>query len=287
MQFTYWLYGGFMRKLLMVFLAIGFASNSWSETPQVQCEEIISKLAPVMTTATSTKALQAIKAADPSVVVLGEYHYDHLFWKMPHVYQYFKKLMPKINCLYSEISQDATQEQIDEMIEGKTNEVFYSVRRLGFGPLYQSVYNLGDQVILVDAPKAEISYRPDNNFSSWITRRDSFMISRIDTSLAQNECSAGIYNVGAQHIWDNLGSDPSMVYESFGTRIKKNRKAVVIDKGELGELSFCEHFQGMKSFIAPASNKVVRDVFKLDEKKSSADYVLYLKSSETLHALSY
>lgn len=269
--------------LLSLFILNSSYAQDQYQQQNIDCVKVVSELDTVMNVETSLKSLEEIQNFDPDLVVIGEFHYDHLFWKMPHVYSYFKSLLPRVNCLYSEISQDGTEQEILEMISGLQNDLFYTVRRLGFGPLYQSIYAQGDNVVLVDAPRTDNGFRPEDTSSSWLTRRDSFMISRIDTAIRTQECSAGIYNVGAQHIWDSLGIEEEP-YESFGTRVKESIHTVIIDKAQTQELQQCE-WQGVRSFIAPATNPQVRKFFNLDASKSSADYVLYLRSIDIMHAL--
>lgn len=274
----------FVRIFLLVLGLLVDLPYLYAEAFEPDCEKVKSQLDSVMSPQASQAVLEEIRSKNPQLIVLGEYHYDHLFWKMPHVYSYFKKLVPKVNCLFSEISQDTTQQEIDEMMMGIKNDIFYSNRRLGFGPLYESIYRQGDGVVLVDAPREEIAFQPiEDTLSTWLTRRDSYMIERIREAFSSQECSAGIYNVGAQHIRNNLGS--SEVYSSFGERIKKNvSNVIVIEKGVSEELEMCE-WQGTSSFIARTDNKQVREVFQLDQMGSSGDYILYLKSTEVMHAL--
>ena len=271
-----------MRHPILIFYLIFICTVAKSQET-ASCEEIRNQLSTVMNTQSSIKTLEEIQKTDPNLIVLGEHHYDHLFWKMSHVYRYFKNLVPDVNCLFSEISQDTTNSEIMEMIRGKKNEIFYSNRRLGFGPLYQSIYEIDDNVILVDAPRAVIEKTYDDDDASWLTRRDTYMINRIETAYNNLDCAGAIYNVGAQHLRNNLDDD-SLIYSSFGERVKKViPKTIVIDRGDDNRFYNC--VWELNSFIAPASNEQIRAFFKLDERESSADYILYLRSMDIMFAL--
>jgi hypothetical protein len=215
---------------------------------------------------------------------------------MAHVYDYFKsKVNPTNNCLFSEISQDTTEVEFEEVLQGIMNDIFYSRYRLGFGPLYNHILNQGDDVVLVDAPRDQIIYdQQSDDMATWLYRRDTFMISRIQKALSSKECDAGIYNVGSQHIWDYLqamdenGNIIVLPYDSFGSRVKREiPNTIVIDKGYNPELAKCSFLPGIKSFLAQIDHPLVDELFEVKKFKSSGDYILFLLEEETLFSIEY
>lgn len=261
-----------------------------------ECLKLEKKLEPLYTDKTSKKAFEEIKNRNPKLIVFGEHHYDHLFWKMSHVYDYFKlKVNPQNSCLFSEISQDTTEVEFNEVLQGMMNDIFYSRYRLGFGPLYNHILNQGDDVVLVDAPRDQIGFDQQNDtMATWLYRRDSFMISRIQKALNSKECEAGIYNVGAQHVYDHLetmdenGNIIVLPYDSFGARVKREiPNTIIIDKGVSSDLAKCSFLPGIKSFLAPINHPLVDELFEVKKYKSSGDYILFLLEQETLYSIEY
>lgn len=240
--------------------------------------------------------LEELRNKKSQLFVIGESHYDNFFWKMNQVYDFFKKnINSDIDCLFSEISQDAMESEIQDVLDGIMNDVFYSRYRLAFGPLYQHVYDQGDKVVLVDAPRGEISFGEEDDASTWLTRRDSFMITRIESSLQSGQCTSGIYNIGYQHIRDRLfsfvddsGNPVVLPYDSFGQRIKNTDvDATVIDRGILpDEFKECLWSRGIQSFIAPVNAPVIKEIFPVvEEDETSGDYILFLNDVESMNVL--
>lgn len=287
-----------MKKTLssLVYIII-FLSDICAQNFDYQsCLDLEKKFAKYPLQQISKSTLEELKNKNSQLFVIGESHYDHLFWKMGQVYDFFKKnLSNDINCLFSEISQDTKESEIQDVLDGIMNDIFFSRYRLGFGPLYRHIYDQGDDVILVDAPRDEIVFREDENISTWLTRRDSFMITRINKALSSNQCTAGIYNIGYQHIRDRLVGDiddsgnPIFIpYDSFGQRMKStNVSTTIIDRGILRRnLKECHWFAGVHSFIAPVNAPIVKDIFPgLSENKTSGDYVLFLNEIESMNVL--
>lgn len=264
----------FIRLLFVILLNLSVVAQA------DECADLSQRLGGSVNQSTTRAALDQISQA--RLTILAESHYQHYFWKMPHIYSFLKARNPSVNCLFSEISQDASDQQIQEVINGQMNEIFYTPRRLGFGPLYEYILDIGDGLVLVDAPIGELGIKPPETEAEWLTRRDTWMLHRIDQAFASSECTGGVYNVGAAHTWDYDQEGAS--YVSFGTRAKQNIVGtIVIEKIYDDRLNQC--MWDIPSFVAPASDPVIRGLFDLDTKKSSADYVLYLREIDIMHAL--
>jgi len=249
-------------------------------TAEIDCEKIKDQLAYAIAPTTTQNSLNELATIPHRLIILGERHYSHYFWKLPHIYKFLKSINSNINCLYSEISADATDEQIKQVIAGKTNAVFFSKQRLGFGPLYESILSQGDNLVFVDEHIDNFEPRENESDTDWLFRRDTKMLNRITESFKNNECTGGIYNIGNAHIHNF-----DVAYNSFGARIKKQiPDSIVIEQAyTLVGTTECE--LEIPSFLVSAKDQAARKYFGLDDSGSTADYILYLRTIDTMFAL--
>lgn len=257
-----------------------------------KCQEYSRKLAPFTTAQANEKTLQEISAKKPKVILLGEDHFTHYFWKLPHIFEFLQERLPQLNCLYTEISSDATDQEVAAVIAGKPTRAFTGQYRVGYGMIYEPLRARGVHIVPVDGKVQDMINGQKLGFMGWIAQRDDAMVENIVNSLKSGKCSGGVFNVGGRHIMDTDISGNA--YKSMATKLREKlgKDLLVIDQAYLENMSeaHCSALpnnQALFTGFVARSREVPRGIFQGQDWDHAIDYVLFLHPWEGMNTLLY